>query len=68
MRERIAVCRSGDGFEFSLVDSPPTAGRSDGKLDPPAELDPAPGALAGWIDEQLKRHEFIVLLYYRGLW
>jgi hypothetical protein len=68
MRERIAVRRSGDGFEFSLVDSPPTAGRSDGKLDPPAELDPAPGALAGWIDEQLKRHEFIVLLYYRGLW
>jgi hypothetical protein len=68
IRERIAVRRSGEGFEFSLVDSPPTAGRSDGKLDPPAELDPVPGALAGWIDEQLKRYEFIVLLYYRGLW
>ncbi len=68
MRERIAVRPVGEGFEFSLVESPPTAGRADGKLDPPAGLDPAPGALMGWIDEQLKRHEFIVLLYYRGLW
>jgi hypothetical protein len=68
LREQVAVRRSGDGFEFALVDASPTAGRSDGKLDPPAELDPAPGALVGWIDEQLERHEFIVLLYYRGLW
>ena len=68
LREQVAVRRSGDGFEFALVDAPPTAGRSDGKLDPPAELDPAPGALVGWIDEQLACYEFIVLLYYRGLW
>jgi len=68
IRERIAVRRSGEEFEFSLVDSPPTAGRRDGKLDPPASLDPPPGALLGWVDEQLKRHEFIVFLYYRGLW
>jgi hypothetical protein len=68
MRERIVVRPIGEGFEFSLVDSPAAAGRTDGKLDPPAELDPAPGALVGWIDEQLKHHQFIVLLYYRGLW
>jgi hypothetical protein len=68
VRERIAVRPIGEGFEFSLVESPPTARRTDGKLDPPAELDPAPGALVGWIEEQLKHHEFIVLLYYRGLW
>lgn len=67
-RERIAVRPVGEGFEFSLVESPPTAGRTDGRLDPPAELDPAPGALEGWIDEQLKHRAFIVLLYYRGLW
>ena len=67
-REQIAVRRAGEGFDLALVESPPTAGRTDGRLDPPAELDPPAGALTGWIDEQLERHEFIVLLYYRGLW
>ena len=33
-----------------------------------AELDPPPGALRNWIDEVSARHEFVVLLFYRGFW
>ncbi len=33
-----------------------------------AELDPPPGALRGWLDEVSARHEFVVLLFYRGFW
>ena len=68
LREQVAVRRVGTGFEFSLVDSPPTSGRTDGKLDPPAELDPPPGARTSWLDEQLEKHAFVVILFYRGFW
>jgi len=34
----------------------------------PPLLDPPEGIRSTWIDEQLKKYEFIVLLYYRGLW
>ena len=34
----------------------------------PPLLDPPKGIRSTWIDEQLKKYEFIVLLYYRGLW
>ena len=68
VRERIAVRRAPSGFQFSLITSPPARGRVDGKLDPPAFVDPSPGARVGWLDEQLERYAFIVLVFYRGFW
>lgn len=35
---------------------------------PQAELDPPPGPHLRWLDDVLARHEFAVLLFYRGFW
>ncbi len=35
---------------------------------PQAELDPPPGPRRGWLDRTLARHEFTVVLFYRGFW
>lgn len=33
-----------------------------------AELDPPPGPRRSWLDRTLDRHEFTVVLFYRGFW
>ena len=48
------------GLNFSLVE-----GRGG---DVPAELDPPKGVRGQWLDQVLAKHEFVVLLFYRGLW
>ena len=68
LREQLGVRPVADGFELSLVEAPPIAGRADRGWDPPAELDPAPGARSGWFEQKLAQHEFIVVLFYRGFW
>lgn len=35
---------------------------------PQAELDPPPGPRLRWLDDKLARHDFVVLLFYRGFW
>ncbi|MEM8768967.1 MAG: hypothetical protein AAGE43_16085 [Pseudomonadota bacterium] len=35
---------------------------------PQAELDPPPGPRLRWLDNVLARHEFVLLLFYRGFW
>ena len=35
---------------------------------PQADLDPPPGVRAGWLDNILSKHAFVVLLFYRGFW
>jgi len=48
------------GFEFSILDlAEPSV---------PALLDPPGGNRVGWLDQQLEKFEFVLLLYYRGLW
>ena len=37
-----------------------------GKLQ--AELDPPPGPRLSWLDDVLEKHEFVLLLFYRGFW
>ena len=54
------------GFEVDYASGDEQA--SDGEADPQAELDPPPGALRGWLDSVLPKHEFVVLLFYRGFW
>ena len=60
VREQLRVRAEGDRFEF--------ARSGDERVDPPAELDPKPGARIGWIEAALARHAFVVLVFYRGFW
>ena len=41
---------------------------ADSSAELQAELDPPPGARRGWLDSVLTKHEFIVLVFYRGFW
>ena len=59
-RAQIRCVPDGDGFNFSLVEGRPG--------DIPALLDPPTGIRANWLDQVLDKHEFVVLLFYRGLW
>ncbi len=59
-KAQIRCLPHGDAFNFSLV---------EGRLgDIPALLDPPNGVRANWLDQVLEKHEFVVLLFYRGLW
>ncbi|MEM7100912.1 MAG: hypothetical protein AAF541_21820 [Pseudomonadota bacterium] len=62
---RIAFTPSQPGYSksgFSMTQVPDT------EPDIPALLDPPEGLRSGWVDEQLAKFEFILLLYYRGRW
>jgi len=56
------VTPAGPGFDVAFADAPAP---SDAV---PAELDPPPGALRGWLERTLPRHRFTVLVFYRGFW
>ena len=60
VREQLQVERGLAGIECRLADVV-----SD---DPPPRLDPREGTRSGWIDEQLAKHAFVVLVFYRGFW
>jgi hypothetical protein len=60
VREQLRVERQGDRFAISRT--------AVDRTDPPAEIDPRPGARAGWIEAALARHAFVVLVFYRGFW
>ena len=59
-RKQIAFQPSETGLEFSVIDL----------IEPavPPLLDPPEGNRVGWLDQQLEKFEFVLLLYYRGLW
>ena len=59
-REQIKFIPKGDHYEFACAET--------ASPEIPPLLDPPQGLRSQWIDEQLKKYEFIVLLYYRGLW
>ena len=59
-RKQIAFQPSETGFEFSVIDLVEPA--------VPPLLDPPEGNRVGWLDQQLEKFEFVLLLYYRGLW
>lgn len=63
VRERVSVQPlGGDRYEFAAIEA------SGGAVDPPPLEDPPSGVRAGWLDEQLSRHAFVVLVFYRGFW
>lgn len=59
-REQIQVRPVGDSFEFSLLEA--------AEREIPALLDPPEGLRKGWLAGELAKYEFVVLLFYRGLW
>ena len=59
-RQQVRIEPTGHGFSISAVET---------KEAPiPPLLDPPPGVRASWLDDQLEKHDFIALLFYRGLW
>ncbi len=60
LREQVRVVPGSDGFAVTAVEGDDTA--------IPALLDPPPGVRGTWLDEQLAKHSFILLLFYRGRW
>ena len=59
-REQVVVETSGDEVTVRLVDA--------AEREIPPLLDPPEGIRAGWLDAVLAKHEFVLLLFYRGLW
>lgn len=59
-REQVRIEPTGHGFSISAVEA--------GEDSIPPLLDPPLGVRASWLDDQLEKHDFILLLFYRGLW
>lgn len=59
-REQVVMERTAEGFRVAAADL----------VDPliPPLLDPPVGVRAGWLDSQLAKHAFVVLVFYRGFW
>ena len=60
LREQVRVKALADGYEVSGVEAE--------AAEIPVHLDPPVGIRGEWLDQQLEKYEFILLLYYRGLW
>ena len=60
---RVAKGAAGRDVGF-LEDEAPVEGDAERQ----AELDPPPGPRRSWLDRTLDRHEFTVVLFYRGFW
>ena len=59
-REQVRVFPDGDAFHFDFAD--------ESEPDIPPLLDPPVGVRRDWLDRQLEKFEFVLLLYYRGMW
>lgn len=59
-RQQVRVQTVGDDYQFALVEAAERA--------IPPLLDPPQGVRASWLSNVMARHEFVLLLFYRGLW
>ena len=64
-RQDFIVSSTASGFEVALADAE-TAENNEERVQ--SELDPPPGARRSWLDSVLPRHEFTLILFYRGFW
>jgi hypothetical protein len=65
LRERFTVKPGEAGGDFDVThipDAGPAVGSPAPLLDPPA------GVRSGWLDGVLRKHAFVVLVFYRGFW
>ncbi|MCH2171983.1 hypothetical protein MK489_14450 [Myxococcota bacterium] len=60
LREQVLVQITGEEFRIT------SAKLGEGGI--PPELDPPSGVRKGWLDDQLQKHAFTVLVFYRGFW
>jgi len=60
LREQVRVQAQDRGFQVSAIES-------DHAVIPP-HFDPPVGVRRSWLDDQLARHAFIVMVFYRGFW
>lgn len=60
VREQIKVSPQKSGYKFNFVYS--------SIPDIPPLLDPPEGIRSVWLANVLQKHDFVVLLFYRGLW
>jgi len=60
MRHDLIFMPGADGYTFAFADVE--------ERDIPPLLDPPQGVRSGWLDSVLQKHEFVLLLIYRGLW
>ena len=58
-REQVVITPNGDGYRIGLKQP---------EFEIPPLLDPPAGVRKGWLSEQLEKHEFLLLLFYRGRW
>lgn len=59
-REQVRIQKHGDQFQVAAAETVDT-------LIPP-HLDPPAGVRENWLDEQMSKHGFIVIVFYRGFW
>lgn len=60
LREQVRVQAQGESFQVAALEV-------DEAVIPP-HLDPPVGVRESWLDDQLARHAFIVIVFYRGFW
>jgi len=59
-RQQVRIVPKGDDYEFGLV--------AAGARAIPPLLDPPEHVRSDWLAGVLGKHEFVLLLFYRGLW
>lgn len=59
-REQVLIEPAKDGFQCSFVEM--------AEREIPPLLDPPAGIRRTWLKSVLEKHEFVLLLFYRGLW
>ena len=59
-REQVRIQMQGDGYQIAAIEAEDT-------LIPP-HLDPPENIRSNWLDAQLSKHNFIVIVFYRGFW
>ena len=59
-RAQVHILPDGDAYRFRFVEAQ--------ELAIPPLLDPPAGVRRQWLDEQLDKFDFILLLFYRGRW
>ena len=59
-REQVQIIPTNSDYEVNLQEAV--------ARDIPPLLDPPEGVRTKWLQEQLNKYEFVLLLFYRGLW
>lgn len=59
-REQVRIQLQGEKYQIAAIEA------ADALI--PPHLDPPANIRSGWLDQELGKHKFIVLVFYRGFW